>query len=684
MAEEPPEDGGYEFREQADASTLRSRGHLQLSLGGKEDVDGEEYVDGKEDVDSGELQLVRRLGWSPYSKLPIKIVSNDDGTTQELPLGKYYEGTLSDQRIQCLMITKRNFPLLERELWFQKVLHDLREISQSDTSVSISDNILLTKHLLIAEDVSGNKPGYFICYCPFSVTLSNHIRNLDRSAILSIFSGICNGLVYLHLEHIVHCTLTPSSIALAQHPMDRNLLVPKIMNFSRARLLENRDRYGIMGLFASHLYNMVAALTPVRLLSTPNMAATPYPLRSSPAFFPDNNSWILDASVSPYMSPEAMKDIFTEAHDIYSLGCIIYETVTGRTPRHDDLNSNDLNGMDYGINFGTIISSCTEHERKKRMTAREIIEELKNMPILCKEERHSKSEQDDGHDSMSDTEHFYTPQSSWNPSVEPCFFDIRSKPSFILPFQEPLKSSFKNGWSPSHYIDVQFFRQTSLSGFGVSFDLKDIKNTYVWYIPEDEALSACFLWQEFSVEVNPHYKEILNRRRHQLLIEHPNLAKCLGITVQLIDDSEWIGVYEECTSCSLEHFIHNHWQGEFTKEQKIWLITSITKQLLQLVCDLQRKGVCVAAQVQNSINSKNVRLRISSNYEDFEPNCCSQNAFIYHHVKFSLVSLEDDIRYRPPEYLKEVNIRHYITLIPHLMSAAMVYPKNILNFFYPS
>ena len=61
---------------------------------------------------------------------------------------------------------------------------------------------------------------------------------------------------------------------------------------------------------------------------------------------------------------------------------------------------------------------------------------------------------------------------------------------------------------------------------------------------------------------------------------------------------------EFLTPGSLEHFIHNHWQGEFTKEQKIWLITSITKQLLQLVCDLQRKGVCVAAQVQNSINSK--------------------------------------------------------------------------------
>ena len=102
---------------------------------------------------------------------------------------------------------------------------------------------------------------------------------------------------------------------------------------------------------------------------------------------------------------------------------------------------------------------------------------------------------------------------------------------------------------------MQFFRQTSLSSFGVSFDLKDIKNTYVWYIPEDEALSACFLWQEFSVEVNPHYKEILNRRRHQLLIEHPNLAKCLGITVQLIVDSEWIGVYEECTSCMGYSFV---------------------------------------------------------------------------------------------------------------------------------
>jgi serine/threonine protein kinase len=240
--------------------------------------------------------------------------------------------------------------------------------------------------------------------------------------------------------------LTPSSIALAQHPTDRNLFVPKIMNFSRTRLLENRDRFGIIGLVKSHFYNMVAAVTPVGLLSTPNMAATPFPSRSSPAFFPgsrkiDNNSWILDASVSPYMSPEAMKDSFTEAHDIYSLGCIIYETLTGRTPQHCNLNFYDLDGMDYDMNFGTIVSSCTEHEREKRMTAQEVIEELKNMPILCKEERHSNSEQDDGLDSMSDTEGFCTPQGSLDPNEtgtagKSPLFHMRSKVSFILPFQE--------------------------------------------------------------------------------------------------------------------------------------------------------------------------------------------------------------------------------------------------------
>ena len=56
------------------------------------------------------------------------------------------------------------------------------------------------------------------------------------------------------------------------------------------------------------------------------------------------------------------------------------------------------------------------------------------------------------------------------------------------------------------------------------------------------------------------------------------------------------------TPDSIKEFFNHQQSTSLTKTNRVWLINSITKQLLQLVHDLQHRGICVAAH--NSINSE--------------------------------------------------------------------------------
>ena len=337
-------------------------------------------ITGKEEVDfvPNDPVLREELGLPAYQKpLPIKIADQGKDGTLHSPMGDYYKGYLSGQDITCLKVTPINVVLVMRELSFLKTLRGLSAVtpccsSKPDAANLPHENILFMEQTTLAEDISS--PRHFICYPPVSTTLASWARkggarggHPPKSVIMDFFRGICKGLVYLHDEDIVHCALTPSSVFLVQS--EENTYVPKISNFGRAIKLERRGIYAAIKNALVPMFGRFAGTpTALKTTPTPTSAATPGMV---------DNSWILDASYSPYMSPESMSKQFTDKHDIFSLGGIMYEVLTGKTPKRDVLACDACRETEHYLD--PIISSCTCSIKEKRLSACELLEMLKEV-----------------------------------------------------------------------------------------------------------------------------------------------------------------------------------------------------------------------------------------------------------------------------------------------------------------
>ena len=295
-------------------------------------------------------------------------------------MGEYYKGSLSGQEITCLKVTPINVVSVVRELSLLKTLCGLSAVtpsysSKADDAANLPhENILFMEQTTLAEDVSSLCLGHFICYPPVSTTLASWARkggarggHTPNSVIVDLFRGICKGLVYLHSEDIVHCALTPSSVFLVQS--GESTYVPKISNFGRAMKLEPRGIYATIKNALLPMFGRFAGTpTALKTTPTPTSAATPGMV---------DYSWILDTSYGPYMSPESMSKQFTDKHDIFSLGSIMYEVLTGKTPKRDLLASDDHQETEHYLD--SIISSCTCFTAEKRLSASELLEMLKKV-----------------------------------------------------------------------------------------------------------------------------------------------------------------------------------------------------------------------------------------------------------------------------------------------------------------
>jgi eukaryotic-like serine/threonine-protein kinase len=114
---------------------------------------------------------------------------------------------------------------------------------------------------------------------------------LPQTAATNIFIQLCDALEYAHAMGIVHRDLKPSNIML----VGPNLSIVKVVDFGVAKLLDPRGSEG--------------------------QAQTNGAIVGSP----------------PYMSPEQCLGNSTDHRsDLYSVGCLMYETITGRIPFEAD------------------------------------------------------------------------------------------------------------------------------------------------------------------------------------------------------------------------------------------------------------------------------------------------------------------------------------------------------------
>uniref|UniRef100_A0ACD5TZ56 Uncharacterized protein n=1 Tax=Avena sativa TaxID=4498 RepID=A0ACD5TZ56_AVESA len=156
---------------------------------------------------------------------------------------------------------------------------------------------------------------------------------LEWKERFQIIRGICEGLHYLHMNRILHLDLKPANILLDGH------MVPKIADFGISRSLDEEKTHG----------------------TTKHLSGTP-----------------------GYLAPEFYRGKFMFASDIYSLGVIIMEILTGLKGYPEDENVIDswMNRLDGGMQLEQVRVctkigiECMESDPKKRPVVRSIIDML--------------------------------------------------------------------------------------------------------------------------------------------------------------------------------------------------------------------------------------------------------------------------------------------------------------------
>ena len=113
---------------------------------------------------------------------------------------------------------------------------------------------------------------------------------LEVPRALDIFIQICDALNHAHLKNVIHRDLKPSNIILTKSPSGGDIV--KVLDFGIAKILSDGGK------------------EVTRLTQTGDLFGSPL-----------------------YMSPEQCKGEKLDASsDIYALGCVMYETLTGKSP----------------------------------------------------------------------------------------------------------------------------------------------------------------------------------------------------------------------------------------------------------------------------------------------------------------------------------------------------------------
>lgn len=170
---------------------------------------------------------------------------------------------------------------------------------------------------------------------------------LSVGATLEIFTRVAEGLSYAHRRSVVHKDIKPANIMVTNN--EQGLQV-KILDFGIAELNEGRKAQAETNI----IYGSAA-----------------------------------------YMSPEQFRGLkLDQRADIYSLGCAMYETLTGMPPFQDETYEDlceshkrteapllkETTGIDYPIELEAIVQKCLRKRQEKRyQSANEVAVDLQRL-----------------------------------------------------------------------------------------------------------------------------------------------------------------------------------------------------------------------------------------------------------------------------------------------------------------
>lgn len=187
-------------------------------------------------------------------------------------------------------------------------------------------------HVYDAGETAGGRP-YFVMEWIDGVDLNAHSAEvkLTLRQKLALLLQICDALQYAHTRGVVHCDLKPSNILV---PMASGRAQIKVIDFGIARAIDPEAKHGAAG----------AILTD----GTVHVVGTP-------------------AYMAPELSSGDPLDVDTRA-DVYSLGAMLFEMITGRAPTSVGSQSEDFGAEKSLEDLQAIVHKAMQPDRSKRYT----------------------------------------------------------------------------------------------------------------------------------------------------------------------------------------------------------------------------------------------------------------------------------------------------------------------------